>query len=72
MAATFHLAEEALALHLLLQHLESLVDIVVANENLHAAFPLRSNARWLRWPSAWAPGARICTHSGAEGTRGAT
>ena len=38
MAAEFHLAEDALALHLLLQHLESLIDIVVPDENLHAAF----------------------------------
>ena len=38
MAAEFHLAEDALALHLLLQHLEGLVDIVVTDENLHAAF----------------------------------
>ena len=38
MAAEFHLAEYALALHLLLQHLEGLVDIVVADENLHAVF----------------------------------
>jgi hypothetical protein len=29
-----HLAERALALHLLLQRLERLVDVVVANENL--------------------------------------
>jgi hypothetical protein len=36
MAAEFHLAEYALALHLLLQHPEGLVDIVVADENLHA------------------------------------
>ena len=34
MAAEFHLAKYALALHLLLQHLEGLVDIVVADENL--------------------------------------
>jgi hypothetical protein len=34
--AELHLAENALALHLLLQRLESLIDIVVANENLHA------------------------------------
>ena len=33
MAAEFHLAEYALALHLLLQHLEGLVDIVVTDEN---------------------------------------
>jgi hypothetical protein len=38
MAAEFHLAEYALALHLLLQNLEGLVDIVVADENLHAVF----------------------------------
>jgi hypothetical protein len=38
MAAELHLAENTLALHLLLQHLERLVDIVIADENLHAAF----------------------------------
>src|SRR5450631_4388868 len=36
MAAKLHLAENALALHLLFERLEGLVDIVVANENLHA------------------------------------
>ncbi len=36
MAAKLHLAENALALHLLLERLEGLVDVVVANENLHA------------------------------------
>src|SRR5262249_47307798 len=36
MAAELHLAENALALHLLFERLEGLVDIVVANENLHA------------------------------------
>src|SRR6185295_14381207 len=36
MAAELHLAEDALALHLFLQRLEGLVDIVVTNENLHA------------------------------------
>ncbi len=40
MLAELHLAEDAFALHLLLQHLESLVDIVVADENLHASFLL--------------------------------
>jgi hypothetical protein len=34
MAAEFHLAENALALHLFLQRLEGLVDIVVTDENL--------------------------------------
>jgi len=38
MAAELHLAEDALTLHLLLQHFEGLVDIVVTDENLHAAF----------------------------------
>src|ERR1700677_3829868 len=38
MAAELHLAEDALALHLFLQHLESLVDIVVTDENLHVVF----------------------------------
>jgi hypothetical protein len=37
-AAELHLAENALALHLLLQRLEGLIDIVVADENLHASF----------------------------------
>ena len=31
-------SKDALALHLLLKHLEGLVDIVVTDENLHAAF----------------------------------
>jgi hypothetical protein len=38
MLAKFHLAKEAFALHLLLQRLEGLVDIVVTDENLHAVF----------------------------------
>jgi hypothetical protein len=33
-----HLAKDALALHLLLQNLKGLVDIVVAYENLHSVF----------------------------------
>jgi hypothetical protein len=37
MTAELHLAENPLALHLLLQRLEGLIDIVIANENLHAA-----------------------------------
>jgi hypothetical protein len=36
MAAKLHLAENALTLHLFLERLEGLVDIVVANEYLHA------------------------------------
>jgi hypothetical protein len=38
--AELHLAEDTLALHLLLERLESLVDVVVANENLHAFDPI--------------------------------
>jgi hypothetical protein len=38
MAAKLHLAKDALALHLLLQDLKGLVDIVVAYENLHSVF----------------------------------
>jgi hypothetical protein len=46
-------SKDALALHLLLKHLEGLVDIVVTDENLHAAFlfdrammgPMAKNAR---------------------------
>ncbi len=37
MTAELHFAENTLTLHLLLQHLEGLIDIVIANENLHAA-----------------------------------
>src|ERR1700712_4865581 len=37
MAAELHLAEDAFALHLLLERLERLVDIVVTNKNLHCA-----------------------------------
>src|SRR5947209_11761303 len=38
MAAELHLAENALTLHLLLQHPERLIDIVVADENLHSHY----------------------------------
>jgi hypothetical protein len=38
MLTELHLTEEALALHLLLQRPEGLVDIVVTDKNLHAAF----------------------------------
>src|SRR6185437_47106 len=37
MAAELHVAENSLTLHLLLQRLEGLIDVVIANENLHAA-----------------------------------
>ena len=38
MTAQLHLAENALALHLLLQHLKGLVDIVVTDENLQSVY----------------------------------
>src|ERR1700730_17751790 len=36
-AAQFHLAENPLALHFLLERLEGLIDVVVVNENLHVS-----------------------------------
>jgi hypothetical protein len=53
--AELHLAEEALALHLLLQYPEGLLDIVVANKNLHAAilsFERSKRSHRLQVPSA--------------------
>jgi hypothetical protein len=50
MATELHLAEDTFALHLLLQHLESLVDIVFPDENLHGAFLLDRAAEWARRP----------------------
>jgi hypothetical protein len=37
MAAELHLAEDTLALHLFLQRLQGLVNVIVADENLHAS-----------------------------------
>jgi hypothetical protein len=42
MSAELHFAENALALHLLLKRLEGLIDVVVADENLHAVILLCS------------------------------
>jgi hypothetical protein len=36
MPAKLHLAENTFALHLLFQRLEGLIDIIIADENLHA------------------------------------
>ncbi|HXX51703.1 MAG TPA: hypothetical protein VEI98_10530 [Xanthobacteraceae bacterium] len=44
MPAELHLAEDAFALHLSLQCLEGLIDIVVADENLHVVLLFRFNA----------------------------
>jgi hypothetical protein len=40
MSTQLHFAEDAFALHLLLQRLERLIDIIVANENLHVVASL--------------------------------
>jgi hypothetical protein len=69
MAAESHLAEYALTLHLLLQHLEGLVDIVVSDENLHAAFLLGRAINGSCGPRARAAGTRICTISSADDTQ---
>src|SRR5215813_6202504 len=50
--ATLHLTKNALALHLLLEHAESLIDVVVANEYLQNVFQSccwRFDARRSRW-----------------------
>jgi hypothetical protein len=49
MLAEFHLAEDAFALHLLLQRSEGLVDIVVADKNLHAVFLSIRETRGRLW-----------------------
>src|SRR4051812_26380971 len=41
--AELHFPENALALHLLFQRLERLVDIIIADENLHAASSFNSS-----------------------------
>ena len=61
MAAEFHLAEYAFALHLPLQHLKGLVDIVVADENLHAVFLFDRAVNGPDCQGARATGARMCT-----------
>src|ERR1700745_3306944 len=68
MLAELHLAEYALALHLLLQHPEGLVDIVVADENLHAVFLFD---RAFNGPDGQGARATGAHNSGADSTRGA-
>ena len=60
MAAQLHLAEETFALHLLLQYLESLVDIVVTDENLNSAFLYDRAIDGTDGHGARATGARVC------------
>ncbi len=45
MPAKLHFPEDAFPLHLLLQGLEGLVDVIVADENLHALYPMFEVAR---------------------------
>jgi hypothetical protein len=45
MLAEPHLAEDTFALHLSLQRLEGLIDIVIADENLHAVLLFVSHER---------------------------
>jgi hypothetical protein len=47
-AAELHFAEHALSLHLLLEHPERLIDIVVTDEDLHATFP---SIEWFNRPA---------------------
>src|SRR5437870_2700942 len=64
MAAKLHLAEDALALHLLLERLEGLVDVIVPDENLHASFLLRSSSSVGRANTIPAPRMRRCRARG--------
>jgi hypothetical protein len=59
MAAQLHLAEHTLPLHLLFQNLEGLVDIVVADENLHVVFLFDKSGAWHDRQAARAVGAWI-------------
>lgn len=43
--AKLHFPEDAFPLHLLLQGFEGLVDVIVADENLHALYPVFEVAR---------------------------
>src|SRR5260370_29555330 len=62
MPAKLHLAENPLALHLLFQRLEGLVDIVIPNENLHEASSY--GLRW-GWGAAAAISPRLLPNYGA-------
>src|SRR6516225_894185 len=55
-AAELHLAEETFALHLPLQRLEGLIDIVVADENLHVVFLFKPTGDRPNSQGAWATG----------------
>jgi len=53
-AAELHLAEYTLALHLLLQRLEGLIDVVVAYEDLHERFSRMQ--RFMALAASWPEG----------------
>jgi hypothetical protein len=57
MLAALHLAEDAFALHLSLQRLEGLLDIVVADENLHAVLLFNPTVDVPNSGGAWTMGA---------------
>src|SRR3569623_1848068 len=57
MTAQLHLAENALALHLLLERLESLIDVIVANENLHCCSCVGAGPN--EWRNARQAGVRV-------------
>jgi hypothetical protein len=59
MAAHLHFAKHALSLHFLLQHSEGLIDIVVTDEDLHAAFLLGRAVGWTDRQAARANDARL-------------
>jgi hypothetical protein len=60
MAAELHLAEDTLALHLLLQRAEGLVDIIVTDEKLHVAFLFDRAIDGPNCQGTQATGVRIC------------
>jgi len=63
MFAELHLAEDTFALHLLLQRLERLVDIVVSDENLHVVFPFSSAVDRPDRQGAWVTGRTVCANA---------
>jgi len=60
MPAELHLAEDAFALHLSLQRLEGLIDIVVTDENLHVVLLFNPTVDRPNSQGAWATAARKC------------
>jgi len=63
MLAQLHLAEDAFALHLLLQRPEGLVDIVVTDENLHLSFLFNPTVDRPNSQGRLATGAQICANA---------